>query len=109
MPVEFPIVMKVEHWTRGKGRVEGVIGGADILLGGREVEEEAIGVRVVADTYGLDGLGINGVAPGVAVAVALDVGDGEHGDEVAPVRFAVVDLLEGGGPHASGQLDGHVV
>ena len=55
------------------------------MLGAWKVKEEAIRVRVVTDTDFLDCLSIKGVAPKISITVPFHVGNGKHGDEVAPI------------------------
>ena len=75
----------------------------------RKVEEEAVRVRVVAHTDGMDSFGIGCIVGDIGITEAFDVGNGKHGDKVLPVRFYVVYLFKRGCPSPICELEWHVI
>jgi len=56
MEFEIAVVGKAKERAGGMGSVKAIVAGAEEAFGGRVVEEFAIGLIIVADDDGLDGL-----------------------------------------------------
>ena len=75
------------------------------MFGFRIVEEGSVGVVVITNKDGGDGLGDKGVVR----FVCFDVGCREERDEFAPIRFDIMSSKERGGSGPCDCFDGHII